>query len=85
MLDGQGRKIEYLRISVTDRCNLRCQYCMPQGGVELMKHCEILSLEEFARIVRIMAGMGLKKVRFTGGEPMVKRNLVKQVSSQKQR
>ncbi|MGN0512632.1 MAG: GTP 3',8-cyclase MoaA [Lachnospiraceae bacterium] len=79
MQDGQGRKIEYLRISVTDRCNLRCQYCMPQGGVELMKHCEILSLEEFARIVRIMAGMGLKKVRFTGGEPMVKRNLVKLV------
>lgn len=77
MKDGLGRKIEYLRISVTDRCNLRCQYCMPKEGIELMQHCEILSLEEIAAIVRIMADMGLKKVRFTGGEPMIRRELVK--------
>lgn len=79
MIDGQGRTIEYLRISVTDRCNLRCKYCMPEGGVDLMPHEEILSLEEIARIVRILAPMGLKKVRLTGGEPMIRKNLTKLV------
>ena len=79
MQDGIGRKIEYLRVSVTDRCNLRCRYCMPQEGIEQFAHAECLTLEEIYRIVSIMADLGLKKVRFTGGEPMVRKNLVKLV------
>ena len=79
MQDGIGRKIEYLRVSVTDRCNLRCQYCMPREGIEQFAHADCLTLEEIYRIASVMAGMGLKKVRFTGGEPMVRKNLVKLV------
>ncbi|MBQ8118737.1 MAG: GTP 3',8-cyclase MoaA [Lachnospiraceae bacterium] len=79
MQDSYGRKIEYLRVSVTDRCNLRCQYCMPQEGIEQFAHADCLTLEEIYRIVSVMADMGLKKVRFTGGEPMVRKNLVKLV------
>ncbi|MBR1701534.1 MAG: GTP 3',8-cyclase MoaA [Lachnospiraceae bacterium] len=79
MQDGIGRKIEYLRVSVTDRCNLRCRYCMPREGIEQFAHADCLTLEEIYRIVSVMADMGLKKVRFTGGEPMVRKNLVKLV------
>lgn len=77
MIDGFGRTIDYLRISVTDKCNLRCRYCMPENGIELMPHDELLSLEELYRVVRIMEGLGIKKVRFTGGEPLVRKNLIK--------
>lgn len=77
MIDGLGRTIEYLRISVTDRCNLRCKYCMPQGGIEAIAHEECLTLEEIYHIVSILSKMGICKVRFTGGEPMVRKNLVK--------
>jgi cyclic pyranopterin phosphate synthase len=77
MIDGYGRTIDYLRISVTDKCNLRCRYCIPAEGVELLRHEELLTLEETARLVRIMAGMGLKKVRITGGEPLVRKNIEK--------
>ncbi|MCM1112622.1 MAG: GTP 3',8-cyclase MoaA [Muribaculum sp.] len=77
MRDDLGRVIDYLRISVTDKCNLRCRYCMPPGGVELIPHGELLSLEEIARVAGIMAGLGVCSVRFTGGEPLVRRNLVK--------
>lgn len=75
MLDGQGREINYLRVSVTDRCNLRCQYCMPESGISHVGHNDILSLEEIARLVRVGASIGIRKVRLTGGEPLVRRNL----------
>ncbi len=72
MIDNYGREIDYLRISITDRCNLRCIYCMPQGGIVSMRHEEILSFEEMIRLVRIMTGIGLKHLRLTGGEPMAR-------------
>lgn len=75
MIDQFGRRIEYLRISVTDKCNLRCVYCMPMEGLPWLKREELLSYEEIERIVRIMAGMGLRRVRITGGEPLVRRDL----------
>lgn len=75
MQDNFGRRIEYLRISVTDKCNLRCVYCMPEAGLPWLKHEQILSYEEIAEIVRVMAGMGLRCVRLTGGEPLVRRDL----------
>lgn len=77
MTDGIGRTIDYLRISVTDKCNLRCKYCMPPEGVERIPHDRLLTLEEIYRVVFIMAGMGVKKIRFTGGEPLVRKNLAK--------
>lgn len=80
MIDGFGRTIDYLRISVTDKCNLRCKYCMPKEGVERLPHDMLLRLEEIYRIVFVMAQMGVKKVRFTGGEPLVRKNLVKLIS-----
>lgn len=75
MKDQFGRRVEYLRVSVTDKCNLRCVYCMPLEGLPWMTRDEILSYEEIERIVRTMAGMGLRKVRLTGGEPLVRRDL----------
>ena len=75
MHDGFGRRIEYLRISVTDKCNLRCVYCMPEEGLPWLRRDQLLSYEEIAEIVRVMAGMGLRKVRITGGEPLVRRDL----------
>ena len=75
MYDRFNRRISYLRISVTDRCNFRCVYCMPAEGVPLKKHSEILSFDEIAEIVRIGAELGLKKIRLTGGEPLVRKDL----------
>ena len=75
MLDGYGRNIDYLRVSVTDRCNLRCRYCMPEEGIGDLGHSRILTLEEVHRLIQVAAGVGFKKVRFTGGEPLVRRNL----------
>jgi GTP 3',8-cyclase len=75
MIDGFGRRIEYLRISVTDKCNLRCVYCMPLEGLEWLKRDDLLSYEEIEKVVRTMAGMGLRRVRFTGGEPLVRKDL----------
>ncbi|PKM67846.1 MAG: GTP 3',8-cyclase MoaA [Firmicutes bacterium HGW-Firmicutes-2] len=72
MIDSYGRKINYLRLSVTDRCNLRCQYCMPENGIEKMEHKDILSIEEMDTIVGIFAKMGITKIRLTGGEPLVR-------------
>ena len=73
MIDGTGRSIDYLRISITDRCNLRCIYCMPENGICEIGHAQILSFEEILRLVRIMTGLGVKHIRLTGGEPMVRR------------
>ena len=75
MIDQHGRLVEYLRISVTDKCNLRCTYCMPLEGLPWMRRAELLTYEEIARIVRIMVGMGLTRVRLTGGEPLIRRDL----------
>jgi GTP 3',8-cyclase len=75
MRDSFGRRIEYLRISVTDKCNLRCVYCMPEAGLPWLGRSQILSFEEIVEIVRVMAAMGLRRVRLTGGEPLVRRDL----------
>ncbi|MCR5784020.1 MAG: GTP 3',8-cyclase MoaA [Eubacterium sp.] len=75
MIDGCGRKIDYIRISVTDRCNLRCMYCMPEEGVEMVSHEEILSFDEIVHVVRILSKLGFEKVKITGGEPLVRKNL----------
>ena len=75
MIDQFGRKIEYARISVTDRCTLRCRYCMPEYGVEKLAHAEILSLEEVLRVAKIFSRLGIKKIRLTGGEPLLRKNL----------
>lgn len=79
MIDGFGRRIEYLRISVTDKCNLRCVYCMPLEGLDWMRRDELLTYEEIEQVVRAMAPLGLRRVRFTGGEPLVRRDLVELV------
>ncbi len=76
-LDSFGRSINYLRISVTDRCNLRCIYCMPPEGVPQMPHSEILSYEEIRTIVQAAAELGINRIRFTGGEPLVRAELPK--------
>jgi cyclic pyranopterin phosphate synthase len=75
MIDSFGRTIDYVRISVTDRCDLRCFYCMPENGIEQISHSEILRFEEIVRIVRLLAELGIKKVRLTGGEPLVRKGL----------
>lgn len=76
MEDQYGRKIDYLRISITDRCNFRCSYCMPPEGVALTGHSEILSYEELLRVITIVADHGISKIRLTGGEPLVRKGLV---------
>jgi cyclic pyranopterin phosphate synthase len=84
MFDKFNRKINYLRISVTDRCNLRCTYCMPPDGIELLQHEDILSFDEIAELTKIAVSMGVNKVRITGGEPLVRKgivNLVKMIAS----
>jgi cyclic pyranopterin phosphate synthase len=82
MLDRFDRKIDYLRISVTDRCNLRCTYCMPEEGVPPRSHFDILSYEKMVAVAREAIGLGIKKIRLTGGEPLVRKevlSLVKQL------
>jgi cyclic pyranopterin phosphate synthase len=81
MLDNYNREINYLRISITDRCNLRCVYCMPKEGLSLLGHKDILSYEEILRIVNVAVKMGVVKVRLTGGEPLVRKGLVDFIAS----
>lgn len=76
MLDNYNRKLNYLRISVTDRCNLRCTYCMPEGGVQLLPHNDILSFEEIKAITEQAVALGVDKVRITGGEPLVRKGIL---------
>ena len=77
MIDGFGRKINYLRISLTDRCNLRCIYCMPEKGItDIVPHDELLSLEEIYELTKSFVELGIDKIRFTGGEPLVRKNIV---------
>lgn len=73
MKDRFGREIDYLRISITDRCNLRCVYCMPEKGIVQIPHEEILTYDEIARICRCMVGLGIRKIKLTGGEPLIRR------------
>lgn len=76
LYDNHGRPINYLRLAVTDRCNLRCFYCMPAEGIQYMPKHQLLSYEELERLVRVLADMGISKVRITGGEPFVRKDLV---------
>ena len=73
--DSWGREIKSLRVSVTDKCNFRCRYCMPAEGLEWLPRDEVLSFEEITRLVRVLAAMGVNEVRLTGGEPLVRRDL----------
>jgi GTP 3',8-cyclase len=73
--DSWGREIKSLRVSVTDKCNFRCRYCMPAEGLEWLERDELLTFEEIARLVRVLARMGVDEVRLTGGEPLVRRDL----------
>lgn len=79
--DAHGRVIDYLRISLTDRCNFRCIYCMPEEGVCSLDHDEILSIEEIERIVHVASKLGFKSIRLTGGEPLVRKGVVELVDS----
>src|SRR4051794_12180915 len=72
--DGHGRLIGDVRVSVTDRCNFRCQYCMPAEGLPWLERDEVLRFEEIARLVAVLGGMGVHDVRLTGGEPLVRRD-----------
>ncbi len=81
LVDSHGRPHNYLRVSLTDRCNFRCQYCMPAEGVEWKDRAEILSLEEIERLVGIFVRMGVTKVRLTGGEPTVRRGFMELLGS----
>lgn len=83
MIDQYDRKIEYLRVSVTDRCNLRCVYCMPETGIEQVAHSQILTYDEIVRICRICAEEGISKIKLTGGEPLVRKGISELLGSLK--
>ena len=81
LIDTHGRRIRYVRISITDRCNLRCRYCMPASGVEWIPHEHIMRYEEYLRVLGIWVNRGMEKVRITGGEPLLRKGLVEFVRS----
>ena len=76
LVDSFGRQIEYVRLAVTDRCNLRCQYCMPAHGIDIVPRKELLTVKEMYRLIRVLTELGVKKVRLTGGEPFVRKDFV---------
>ena len=73
MIDQYGRRITYLRVSVTERCNLRCRYCMPEEGIDKKRHDEMLTEDELIMAIEAAASLGVTKLRITGGEPLVKK------------
>ena len=76
LIDEYNRQIHYVRISITDRCNFRCRYCMPSSGIEWIPHEHIMRYEEFLRVLRICIARGVDKVRITGGEPLIRKGVV---------
>lgn len=76
LFDNHGRRINYLRLAVTDRCNLRCFYCMPEEGIEYIDRQQLLTYEEMHRIVRVLVPLGIEKIRLTGGEPFLRRDFM---------
>ena len=76
LIDKHGRQITYLRLAVTDRCNLRCQYCMPENGIDIVHRNELLTYKEMYRITRVLSELGVDKVRLTGGEPFVRKDFI---------
>ena len=84
LYDNHGRAINYVRLAVTDRCNLRCFYCMPEEGIKYVARKELLSYEEMYRLIRLLVGMGIQKVRLTGGEPFIRKDMmsfIRQISA----
>ena len=77
LIDGFGRQMDYVRLAVTDRCNLRCQYCMPAHGIEIAPRADLLTFKEMYRIIRVLTELGITKVRLTGGEPFVRKDFIK--------
>ena len=76
LIDNFGRQINYVRLAVTDRCNLRCQYCMPAHGIEIVPKNDLLSYKEMYRVIRVLTELGVNKIRLTGGEPFVRKGFV---------
>jgi cyclic pyranopterin phosphate synthase len=76
LIDNFGRRINYVRLSVTDRCNLRCTYCMPGKGLQFLPRDQILSYEEMERLITLLTSMGITRVRITGGEPFLRKKLM---------
>ncbi len=81
LLDNHGRKINYLRLAVTDRCNLRCFYCMPEDGLNWLSRTELMRYEEMVRVCALLVKMGIEKIRITGGEPFVRKDIMKLLTS----
>lgn len=77
LIDSFGRQVNYVRLAVTDRCNLRCQYCMPAHGIEIAPRADLLTFKEMYRIIRVLTELGVTKVRLTGGEPFVRKDFIK--------
>jgi len=76
LIDNFGRQMDYIRLAVTDRCNLRCQYCMPAHGIEIAPRSDLLTFKEMYRIIRVLTELGVPKIRLTGGEPFVRKDFV---------
>ena len=76
LYDNHGREINYLRLAVTDRCNLRCFYCMPEEGIKYVPRTDLLTYEEMLRLLGVVAEMGINKIRITGGEPFVRKGMI---------